>query len=164
MIIAIIARHDMPKKAIANSELNIKPGHNPGFFCHDVNEFRLMLVKCFMFKYIDKIMANAFFALLLSFFATATFAEDIQRGTITSCAYQAGTAYQIQNIRQTEDDNWQTFVAKINKIYADSQGRDDLLIIAKSVFIYPADKSLEFIHDEILNACVARQQGTESKF
>ncbi|MDT8311639.1 MAG: hypothetical protein RQ732_09365 [Methylophaga sp.] len=109
-------------------------------------------------------MAYVFFAVLLSLFATATSAEDIQRGTITSCAYQAGTAYQIQNIRQTEGDDWQSFEAKVSKIYADSQGRDDLLIIAKWVFIYPADKSLEFIHDEMLNACITRQQGTEPKF
>lgn len=89
---------------------------------------------------------------------------EMQRGTITSCAYQAGTAYEIQKIRQTEGDDWEAFAANINKIYADSQGRDDLLVIAKRVFIYPADKSLEFIHDEILNACIARQQGTESQF
>lgn len=109
-------------------------------------------------------MPYAFLTLLLSLVATASFAEDIPRATITSCAYQAGTAYQIQNIRQIEGDDWQTFVAKINKIYANSQGRDDLLVIAKWVFIYPADKPLEFIHDEILDACIARQQGTESKF
>ncbi len=109
-------------------------------------------------------MPYAFFTLLLSLFATASFAEDIPRGTITSCAYQAGTAYQIQNIRQTEGDDWETFSIKINEIYADSQGRDDLLAIAKRVFFYPADKSLAFIHDEILDACIARQQGTEPKF
>ena len=39
-----------------------------------------------------------------------------------------------------------------------------MLAIAKRVFIYPADKSLDFIHDEILNACIARQQGTEAEF
>lgn len=89
---------------------------------------------------------------------------EMQRGTITSCAYQAGTAYQIQNIRQVERDDWDSFEAKIKKIYADSQGRDDMLAIAKRVFIYPADKSLDFIHNEILNACIARQQGTEPQF
>lgn len=89
---------------------------------------------------------------------------ELQRGTITSCAYQAGTAYQIQNIRQVEGDDWERFETNIKEIYADSQGRDDMLAIAKRVFIYPADKSLDFIHNEILNACIARQQGTESKF
>lgn len=109
-------------------------------------------------------MTNVFFAIFLSLFATAPLAAEMQRGTITSCAYQAGTAYEIQKIRQTEGDDWQTFATNINKIYADSQGRDDLLMIAEWVFIYPVDKSLEFIHDEILNACIARQQGTEFKF
>lgn len=89
---------------------------------------------------------------------------ELQRGTITSCAYQAGTAYQIQNIRQVEGDDWESFEANIKEIYADSQGRDDMLAIANRVFIYPADKSLDFIHDEILNGCIARQQGTEPKF
>lgn len=102
--------------------------------------------------------------LLLSLFATALQAEEMQRSTITSCAYQAGTAYEIQKIRQAEGDKWPEFEANINKIYADSQGRDDLLEIAKRVFIYPGEKSLEFIHDEILNACIARQKGTESRF
>lgn len=88
----------------------------------------------------------------------------MQRGTITSCAYQAGTAYQIQNIRQVEGDDWDSFEANIKQIYADSQGRDDMLAIAKRVFFYPADKSLDFIHDEILNSCIARQQGTEPQF
>ncbi|HET8807196.1 MAG TPA: hypothetical protein VFM76_02345 [Methylophaga sp.] len=108
-------------------------------------------------------MSNAFFVILLSL-ATAPLAAEMQRGTITSCAYQAGTAYEIQKIRQTEGDDWKSFEDNINKIYADSQGRDDLLLIAKQVFIYPADKSLEFIHDKILDACIARQQGTEAKF
>ncbi|MDX1573214.1 MAG: hypothetical protein R3341_04255 [Methylophaga sp.] len=109
-------------------------------------------------------MHNTFLAILLSVFVTAPLAGEMQRGTITSCAYQAGTAYQIQNIRQTEGDDWPAFEANIKQIYSESQGREDLLVIAKRVFIYPADKSLEFIHDEILNACIARQQGTEAKF
>jgi len=91
-------------------------------------------------------------------------ADDIKRDTITSCAYQAGTAYEIQSIRQTEGDDWDTFEAKVKEIYAESQGREDLLDIAKRVFIYPADKSLDFIHDDIMNACIERHQGTERIF
>ncbi len=109
-------------------------------------------------------MARILFTALFSLFINVTLAADMQRGTITSCAYQAGTAYQIQKIRQAEGDNWETFESNVKKIYADSQGRDDMLVIAKRVFFYPAEKSLDFIHDEILNACIARQQGTESKF
>lgn len=109
-------------------------------------------------------MTSILFTALFSLFIPTPLAADMQRGTITSCAYQAGTAYEIQKIRQAEGDNWETFESNVKKIYADSQGRDDLLVIAKRVFFYPAKKPLDFIHDEILNACIARQQGTESKF
>lgn len=109
-------------------------------------------------------MVQSIFTIIFSLFITAPLAEEMQRGTITSCAYQGGTAYEIQKIRQTEGDDWPAFEANIKRIYSESQGRDDLLVIAKRVFIYPADKSLEFIHDEIMNACIARQQGTEHKF
>lgn len=44
-------------------------------------------------------------------------AENLEHGTITSCAYQAGTAYEIQKIRQTEGDDWETFETKIKSIY-----------------------------------------------
>jgi len=108
-------------------------------------------------------MINIVFIALTSLFITAPLAAEMQRGTITSCAYQAGTAYEIQKIRQAKGDNWETFEANVKKIYADSQGREDMLVIAKRVFFYPAEKSLDFIHDEILNGCIARQQGTESK-
>lgn len=103
------------------------------------------------------------FALLMPFFmfCSTSLAADIQRGTITSCAYQAGTAYEIQKIRQTEGDNWDKFKANINKIYKDSQGRDDLLVIARRVFINPVDTSADKVHEQIFNACVERQQGTE---
>ncbi len=88
-------------------------------------------------------------------------AEDLERNTITSCAYQAGTAYEIQNIRQTEGDDWETFEKKIKSLYKDTQGRDDLLAIGKRVYIYPADTPTDEIHDAIFQACVSRQQGTE---
>lgn len=109
-------------------------------------------------------MKHQLLAVTSALFILPAHADVMERSTITSCAYQAGTAYQIQNIRQTEGDNWSEFEANIRKIYADSQGREDMLVIAKQVFIYPADKSLDFIHDAILKACIARQQGTEAKF
>lgn len=88
----------------------------------------------------------------------------LDRHNITSCAYQAGTAYEIQNIRQQEGHDWDEFSANINNIYAESQGRDDLLVIAERVFIQPVETQAEDIHDEIFNACVERQQGTEPQF
>jgi hypothetical protein len=88
-------------------------------------------------------------------------AEDLERGNITSCAYQAGTAYEIQKIRQQEAPDWDEFEANINKIYKDTQGRDDLLAIGRRVFIQPADTSADTIHDQMFNACIERQQGTE---
>lgn len=90
-------------------------------------------------------------------------AQPIERGNITSCAYQAGTAYEIQLIRQQESHDWDEFEANINQIYRDSQGRTDLLVIAERVFIHPAETSADLIHDEIFNSCLARQQGTEPK-
>ncbi len=99
--------------------------------------------------------------LFMILFSVSTQAEELQHGTITSCAYQAGTAFEIQKIRQTDGDNWEQFEANINKIYKDSQGRTDLLIIAERVFVEPADKSPDEVHDLMFNACVQRQQGTE---
>lgn len=88
-------------------------------------------------------------------------AEELQRGNITSCAYQAGTAFEIQHIRQNEGHDWEEFEDNIMKIYGDSQGRDDLLVIAERVFIQPVDTPADTIHDQIFNACVQRQQGSE---
>lgn len=88
-------------------------------------------------------------------------AQPIERGNITSCAYQAGTAYEIQHIRQQQGHNWEQFEANIRQIYKDSQGRDDLLVIAQRVFIHPAETPADTIHDEIFESCVARQQDTE---
>lgn len=96
--------------------------------------------------------------LLLS---TSLSAQPLERGNITSCAYQAGTAYEIQRIRQLESHDWNEFEANINQIYKDSQGRTDLLVIAERVFIHPVETSRDLIHDEIFNSCVERQQGTE---
>ncbi len=85
----------------------------------------------------------------------------IERSNITSCAYQAGTAYEIQQIRQKEGHNWKEFEANIMQIYSESQGRKDLLVIAERVFIQPVETDADTIHDQIFNACVQRQQGTE---
>lgn len=98
---------------------------------------------------------------LLLLFSSLLQAQPLERGNITSCAYQAGTAYEIQHIRQQEGHDWEEFEANINRIYKDSQGRDDLLAIAERVFIHPADTAADVIHDEIFQSCVERQQGTE---
>jgi hypothetical protein len=102
--------------------------------------------------------------LILAGLLSTAQAAPLERNNITSCAYQAGTAYEIQHIRQKEGHDWEQFAANIHKIYADSQGRDDLLVIAERVFIQPAETEAEVIHDEIFNACVQRQQGTEALF
>jgi len=101
------------------------------------------------------------FILLLLLCSSLSQAEPLERGNITSCAYQAGTAYEIQHIRQQEGHNWEKFEANIKHIYKDSQGRDDLLAIAERVFIHPVETPADQIHDEIFNSCVERQQGTE---
>ena len=88
-------------------------------------------------------------------------AQPLERGNITSCAYQAGTAFEIQNIRQVENHDWTQFKANIMQIYSESQGREDLLIIAERVFIQPPETAPDLIHDQIFNACLQRQQGSE---
>lgn len=95
------------------------------------------------------------------FFTAVTQAQPLERSNITSCAYQAGTAYEIQLIRQKEGHNWAEFESNIKKIYSESQGRKDLLAIAERVFIQPSDTHAELIHDQTFEACVQRQQGTE---
>lgn len=99
--------------------------------------------------------------LLLLLSLSVASAAPLERGNITSCAYQAGTAYEIQRIRQQEDHDWEKFEANIMQIYSDSQGRDDLLALAARVFIHPQETDADRIHDQIFNACVQRQQGTE---
>lgn len=90
-------------------------------------------------------------------------AEEIERHTITSCAYQAGTAEEIQLIRQKEGDDWPTFKAKVQKIYKATAARNDLLAIAKRVYLQPVATSADVIHEDMFQACVARIQGTEPK-
>ncbi len=97
----------------------------------------------------------------LILFSCAAQAEEMQRLTITSCAYQAGTAREIQNIRQSEGDDWSQFEQKVMKIYSDTQGRTDLLAIAKNVYLKSAELPSAQIHDIIFSDCVKRTQGNE---
>jgi len=84
------------------------------------------------------------------------FSEEMERHTITSCAYQAGTAREIQTVRQTENDEWSQFEAKIKTIYKQGQGRQDLLIIAKSVYEQPKATSTEAVYSTMFNGCTER--------
>jgi len=90
------------------------------------------------------------------------FAEEMQRLTITSCAYQAGTAREIQHIRQQQGDDWKAFEQNVMAIYGEGQGRTDLLAIAKSVYRHSEDESADTVHDIIFSECVKRSQGTEA--
>ncbi len=103
------------------------------------------------------------YLLSLAVISTVTYAEEMERHTMTSCAYQAGTAEEIQRIRQQEGDDWATFESKVKKIYKQTQGLSDLLAIAKRVYLQPADTSIEDINADMFQACVARTQGTEPK-
>ena len=100
-------------------------------------------------------------ALLLSL---PVLAEEIERSTITSCAYQAGTAREIQTIRQTEGDDWAQFEQKVMNIYGDSQGRNDLLVIGKRVYFHPTTTSTDEVYEDIFGACSKRINGTEAVF
>jgi hypothetical protein len=86
---------------------------------------------------------------------------SLERGNITSCAYQAGTAFEIQKIRQQQGHDWQQFETNVKAIYQDTQGRSDLLAIAKRVYFHTQETDADRIHDEIFDSCVQRQQGTE---
>lgn len=97
-------------------------------------------------------------------FSSTGHAEEIERSIITSCAYQAGTAREIQTIRQTEGDDWEQFEHKIMKIYGDSQGRSDLLAIAKRVYFQPTTTPPDEVYGDIFKACHERASGTESVY
>lgn len=88
-------------------------------------------------------------------------AQEMERSTITTCAYQAGTAREIQTIRQTEGDDWTQFEQKINKIYKGGQGRTDLLAIAKNVYLQPITDLPQVAYDNIFSACVKRIKGVD---
>ncbi|MFW5450977.1 MAG: hypothetical protein ACKE9I_05205 [Methylophagaceae bacterium] len=95
-------------------------------------------------------------------FTSAIYAEEMEKGTITTCGYQAGTAREIQTIRQIEGDDWLQFEQKIKKIYKDGKGRTDLLAIAKNVYFTPIETSPDEAYNTIFSACVKRINGTDS--
>lgn len=88
--------------------------------------------------------------------------EELERGTITSCAYQAGTAREVQTIRQTEGDDWLHFEQKINKIYKDTQGRRDLLAIAKMVYLQSPETVPDDVYNTTFTSCVKHAQGKDT--
>ena len=96
-------------------------------------------------------------ALLLSY---SIHAEEIKRSTMTSCAYQAGTAREIQTIRQAEGDDWTRFEEKVKKIYKDGQGRTDLLAIGKMVYLQPTETTISDVYEKTFSACVKLTEGT----
>ncbi len=100
-------------------------------------------------------------SILCSIFISPLHAEEIEKGTITSCAYQAGTAREVQSIRQSEGDDWLIFEQKVKSIYSDTQGRTDLLAIAKNVYLKPVDVNSAEIYRSIFSACVKRAEGNE---
>jgi hypothetical protein len=93
--------------------------------------------------------------------STASGDEELEHSTITSCAYQAGTAREIQNIRQVEGDDWLQFEQKIKKIYKDTQGRIDLLAIGKIVYLEPLKSLPDAMYDHTFNRCVKHIQGKD---
>lgn len=99
--------------------------------------------------------------LALAFTAPPIQSEEMERLTITSCAYQAGTASEVQTIRQSEGDDWSQFEQRILKIYGEGQGRTDLLAIAKRVYLQPVNMPPDEIHSDMFDACVQRANGTE---
>jgi len=101
---------------------------------------------------------NLIVALLIS--SIPLHADEIQRSTMTSCAYQAGTAREIQTIRQSEGDNWAQFEKKVKKLYKDGQGRTDLLAIGKMVYLRPTETTISEIYDMTFSACVKLTEGT----
>jgi len=87
--------------------------------------------------------------------------EELEHSVITSCAYQAGTAREIQNIRQVEGDDWSQFEQKIKKIYKDTQGRYDLLAIGKIVYLEPLKSLPDTVYEHTFSSCVRHRQGKD---
>jgi hypothetical protein len=106
-------------------------------------------------------MQHKIIVILALAFTAPIQAEKLERLTITSCAYQAGTAREIQTIRQSEGDDWSQFEQKILTIYGEGQGRTDLLAIAKRVYLQSFNMSPDEIHIDMFDACVKRVNGTE---
>ena len=104
---------------------------------------------------------SIFILTFLFTFPVIIYAAGMKRSTMTSCEYQAGTASEIQTIRQNEGDDWSEFEQNIKKIYKDGQGRDDLLVIAQSVYQQPINTLPITVHDQTFSACVKRTQEAE---
>ena len=105
----------------------------------------------------NKVKFKSLFILTLLMTNVAN-AEEMERSTITSCAYQAGTAREIQTIRQNEQDSWAEFEQNVKTIYQDGQGRRDLLVIAKQVYSQPENTSTDTIYNDIFSACSERSK------
>jgi len=93
--------------------------------------------------------------------ANAVNKDEIQKSTITTCSYQAGTAREVQNIRQVEGDDWPQFQQKINRLYKDTPGRRDLLQIGKMVYLQPPQTILDDVYGSAFDKCVERLQGDD---
>jgi len=99
--------------------------------------------------------------LLVLMSSPASSEEDLEHSAITSCAYQAGTAREIQNIRQVEGDDWSQFEQKIKKIYKDTQGRYDLLAIGKIVYLEPLKSLPDAVYEQTFSSCVKHRLGKD---
>ena len=106
-------------------------------------------------------MKRQILIVILATLSTSLFAAEVEREAITSCAYQSGTAYEIQKIRQSQGDTWETFQSTVKHMYQDTPGRSDLLNIGKRVYFNPVSVSPEDIENQILESCLKRYQGKE---
>lgn len=106
-------------------------------------------------------MKHMILFLLVLVSSSASSDEELERSAITTCAYQAGTAREIQNIRQVEGDDWSLFEQKIKKIYKNTQGRYDLLAIAKIVYLAPLKRLPDAVYEQTFNSCVKHIQGKD---
>jgi len=97
----------------------------------------------------------AFLALCIS---TSIVAKEMDHHTITSCAYQGGTAREIQTIRQTEGHDWTEFEQQIDKIYKQDQAKNDLLEIAKTVYQQALTATLDEVYDNAVTLCIKRTE------
>tara|TARA_R110001606_G_scaffold395664_1_gene568364 strand:- start:48211 stop:48543 length:333 start_codon:yes stop_codon:yes gene_type:complete len=106
-------------------------------------------------------MKHIFLFLLVLVSSAASSDEELEHSAITSCAYQAGTAREIQNIRQVEGDEWPQFEQKIKKIYKDTQGRYDLLAIGKIVYLEPLKQLPDAVYEHTFSSCIKHIQGKD---
>ncbi|MFW5450978.1 MAG: hypothetical protein ACKE9I_05210 [Methylophagaceae bacterium] len=90
----------------------------------------------------------------ISLIVTLLFTSPIQaEATVTTCAYKGGMARQIQELRQVEADDWAQFEQRINEIYKEGEGRDNLLEVAKNVYTHPVDISPDEVYENIFAVC-----------